>query len=108
MPYTMESLFASLPTMFAAAGIKGLNTSVQLHVTGAEAGDWYVVTQDDQLTVTKGVLPTAEFSASADSADIIAMAEDRLDPLKAFMLGKLKVKGDMSEIVRLVQLVTRK
>lgn len=108
MAYTVEGLLAMLPGAFESAGIKGVNTSVQMNVTGNEAGNWYVVTKDDKLTVTKGVLPNPEITVGADTADILALAEGKLDPMKAFMLGKLKVKGNMTEVMKLVQLFTHK
>jgi putative sterol carrier protein len=58
--------------------------------------------------VTKGILPNPEITVGADTADILAVAEGKLDPMKAFMLGKLKVKGDMTEVMKLVQLFTKK
>ena len=108
MAYTIESLLAMLPGAYTAAKIQGVNTTVQMNITGTEAGNWYVVTKDNQLTVKKGILPNPEITVSADSADILAMAEGKLDPMKAFMLGKLKVKGDMTEVMKLVQLFTKK
>ena len=108
MAYTVESLLAMLPGAFEAARIQGVNTTVQMNITGAEAGSWYVVTKDNKLTVTKGILPNPEITVGADTADILAVAEGKLDPMKAFMLGKLKVKGDMTEVMKLVQLFTKK
>ena len=108
MTYTIEGLLETLPGTFEAAKIQGVNTSVQMNITGNESGDWHVVTKDNKLTVTKGVLPDPEITVAADSADIIAMAEGKLDPLKAYMLGKIKVKGNMSEVMKLVQLFMKK
>jgi putative sterol carrier protein len=108
MAYTIESLLAMLPGAFTAANIKGVNTVVQMNITGTQAGNWNVVTKDNKLTVTKGIHPTPEITLTADTADILAVAEGKLDPMKAFMLGKLKVKGDMTEALKLVQLFTHK
>jgi putative sterol carrier protein len=108
MAYTVEGLLKMLPGAFEAAKIKDVNTTVQMNITGKEAGTWYVVAKDNKLTVTKGVLPNPEITVGADSADIIAVSEGKLDPMKAFMLGKLKVKGDMTEVMKLVQLFTKK
>jgi putative sterol carrier protein len=108
MAYTVEGLLTMLPGAYEAAKIKGVNTSVQMNITGSQAGNWYVVSKDDKLTVTKGILPNPEITVGADTEDILAVAEGKLDPMKAFMLGKLKVKGDMTEVMKLVQLFTKK
>jgi putative sterol carrier protein len=41
---------------------------------------------------------------TADTADILGVAEGKLDPAKAFMMGKVKVKGDLTEATKLIQL----
>jgi len=38
----------------------------------------------------------ADCTISVDKADFIALASGSLDPMMAFMSGKLKVAGDMS------------
>ncbi|MCK7467043.1 MAG: hypothetical protein MZU91_02050 [Desulfosudis oleivorans] len=38
---------------------KGVNTSVQLNVTGSQAGQWNAVIKDGAVTVNKGVNPSA-------------------------------------------------
>jgi putative sterol carrier protein len=38
----------------------------------------------------------ADCTISVDKSDFIALAEGNLDPMMAFMSGKLKVAGDMS------------
>lgn len=108
MAYTVESLLAMLPGAFEAAKIQGVNTVVQLNISGAQAGNWNIVTKDNKLTVAKGIHPAPEITVSADTADILAIADGKLDPMKAFMLGKFKVKGDLTEAMKLVQLFTHK
>jgi len=46
----------------------------------------------------------ADCTISVDKDDFIAMAAGDLDPMMAFMSGKLKVAGDMSGITELIQL----
>jgi hypothetical protein len=38
----------------------------------------------------------------ADTADILAVADGKLDPAQGFMQGKAKVKGGLSEALELV------
>ncbi|NTU55109.1 MAG: SCP2 sterol-binding domain-containing protein [Anaerolineales bacterium] len=107
MSYTIEGLIAMVPTSFQVDQAKGVNTSVQLNVTGSQAGQWNAVIKDGAVTVNKGVNPSAEISVTADTDDILAVAEGKLDPAKALMTGKAKVKGDMTEIMKLLPLFKR-
>jgi multifunctional beta-oxidation protein len=107
MSYTIEGLIAMVPKNFQVDQAKGVNTSVQLNVTGSQAGQWNAVIKDGKVTVNKGVNPSAEISVTADTADILAVAEGKLDPAKALMTGKAKVKGDMTEVMKLLPLFKR-
>merc|ERR1719192_1051315 len=44
---------------------------------------------------------SARATMSMKSSDFILMATGKLDGMKAFMTGKLKVKGDMSLVMKL-------
>lgn len=107
MSYTIEGLIAMVPKNFQVDQAKGVNTSVQLNVTGSQAGQWNAVIKDGKVTVNKGVNPSAEISVTADTDDILAVAEGKLDPAKALMTGKAKVKGDMTEVMKLLPLFKR-
>ena len=107
MSHTIESLIAMVPKNFQVDQAKGVDTSVQLDVTGSQAGQWYAVIIDGKVTVKKGVHTSPENTVTADTDDILAVAEGKLDPAKALMLGKAKVKGDMTEAMKLLPLFKR-
>jgi putative sterol carrier protein len=104
MPHTIESLLAMLPKNYDASQAKGVDTIIQLNVTGSQAGQWNVIVKDGKLNVAKGTHAAPELTVTADTADILAVANGELDPMKAFMQGKAKVTGDMSEAMSLIKL----
>ena len=104
MSHTIESLLAMMPGAFQADKAKGVNTVIQLIVTGAQAGQWNVVIKDGKLNVAKGTHAAPELTITADTADILDVANGKIDPTKAFMQGKAKVKGDLTEAIKLIQL----
>lgn len=104
MAYTIESLLAMLPRQFQPDEAKGVDTAIQLNVTGSQAGEWNVVIKDGKLDVVKGVHPAPQLSVTADTDDILAVANGQLDPMSAFMQGKAQVKGDVTKAMSLVRL----
>ena len=84
---TNEEIIAKMKEAVAKAG--GLDKSVkfdfgddgQIHASGTE-----VVGEDND----------ADCTISVSKDDFIALASGDLDPMMAFMSGKLKVAGDMS------------
>ena len=103
MAHTIESLIAMIPKTLPGEKAKRADTIIQLNVTGSQAGQWNVVIKDGKVNVAKGTHAAPEITVSADTADVLAVADGKLDPTQAFMQGKAKVKGDMSEAMELVK-----
>jgi putative sterol carrier protein len=96
-----KEFFDTLGGRVDASRAQGVNASYLFDVTGA--GAWKVDVQDSGVTVTEG---------AADAGTTITIAEDdfnrlvagELNPMTAFMTGKLKVKGDMGAAMKLQKL----
>jgi putative sterol carrier protein len=86
----------------------GINATIQLKLTGAQAADWFAIIQDGKCTLTPGLSPAVTLTVSADSGDFIKIFTGQLDGMQAFMLGKLKVAGDMNLAMKLVSLFKMK
>ena len=104
MAHTIESLLAMLPKTLPGDKAKRADTIIQLNVTGSQAGQWNVVIKDGKLDVAKGTHAAPELTVTADTADILAVANGELEPTAAFMQGKAKVKGDLTEAMELIKL----
>ena len=103
MADTIEGLIGMLPKQLDDKA-KIVDTVIQLIVTGSQAGQWNIVIKDAKLNVAKGTHAAPELTVTADADDILAVANGKLDPTKALMLGKIKAKGDMTDAIKLVQL----
>lgn len=104
MAHTIESLIAMIPKTLPGEKAKGADTVIQLNVTGSQAGQWNVVIKDGHVNVAKGAHAAPELTVTADTADILAVADGKLDPMTAFMQGKAKVQGDVTEAMELARL----
>ena len=103
MAHTIESLIAMIPKTLPGDKAKRADTTIQLNVTGSQAGQWYVVIKDGKVDVTKGTHASPEITVTADTNDVLAVADGKLDPTQAFMQGKAKVQGDLSEAMDLAR-----
>ena len=98
---TVEKLMTRMPKAFKPESAVGVNTVLQYHLTGKEAGDWYVVIKDGQCEVFPGVAQNPRMTLSADSDDYIAIFTGQSNAMKAFMEGKLKLSGDLNMAMKL-------
>jgi putative sterol carrier protein len=103
MAHTIESLIGMIPKTLPGEKGKNVDTVVQLNVTGSQAGQWNVAIKDGKVNVAKGTHAAPELTVTADTADVLAVANGQLDPTQAFMQGKAKVQGNLSEALELVK-----
>ena len=105
MPLTVEEIMEKMPGAFLPEKAQGVDATIQFEFTGAEAGDWYVVIKDGTCAVNRGAsTQPATMTLTADSADFINLITGELDPMTAFMQGKLKLQGDLNLAMKLTQM----
>ncbi len=95
MALTVQKLFEGMPQAFRAEMAGEDSLVFQFHITGDQAGDWYVCVEKGQCTVDQGVHQSPTVSLTLKDHNWLAMAAGELSGAKAFMTGKLKLKGDL-------------
>ncbi|MGD9030267.1 MAG: SCP2 sterol-binding domain-containing protein [Anaerolineae bacterium] len=84
--------------------LKGMDATILFDVSGAQGGRWTITIQDGQAHIEEGSTGSATLTVQAASKDLLAMFKGQLNPMAAFMRGRLKVKGDMSMAMQLQKL----
>jgi putative sterol carrier protein len=101
MPQSPKEFFETLETRVDPAKAAGLNASYRFEIDGA--GTWLVEVDDGKVSVSEnGGDAETIISTSADTFMKIASGEQ--NPTSAYMSGKLKVKGDMGQAMKLQKL----
>ena len=104
IPDTAKEIVEALPLAFQPDKAKGMDATFQFELTGEGGGTWAAKIADDQCTVTEGGIDNPSATIRMGAADYVAIAQGKLDMAKAFMSGKIKVKGDMGLIMKLPDL----
>ena len=101
MSQSPKEFFESLETRVDPAKAAGLNASYRFDIDGA--GSWLVEVDDGKVSVTEdGGEADTIISTSAETFMKIAGGEQ--NPTSAYMSGKLKVKGDIGQAMKLQKL----
>ncbi|MER7756980.1 SCP2 sterol-binding domain-containing protein [Kitasatospora sp. NPDC097643] len=95
MSMTVGELFEALATRFKHENAAGLNRTLQWKITDEEPGVWAFEIKDGQGRLIPGGVADPDTTFITTSETWMAIAEGRQDAMRAFMTGKLKVKGDM-------------
>jgi putative sterol carrier protein len=101
---TISEFMARMSTAFVPEKALGIDATIQLKLTGAQAADRFVTIKDAKCTLAQGTAPAADLTVTADSGDFIKIFTGQLDGMQAFMQGKLKVAGKMSLAMKLLGL----
>ncbi len=106
---TTQEVFRELGERLAAkpaASLANAHGTYQFLLSGEDAANYYVSVASDGATVHEGQSETAGVSISMTAGNFKELAAGRLNPMSAFMGGKLTVTGDMSMALKLQTLIS--
>jgi len=101
MPASPREFFETLETRVDSAKAAGLNASYRFEIDGA--GTWLVEVDDGKVSVSENE-GEADTTISTSSETFMKIANGEQNPTTAYMSGKLKVKGDMGQAMKLQKL----
>lgn len=105
---SLDSWFMGLPDRFDAAAAGDLSAVFYFAIGGAGGGDYTVRVAEGKCEVTKAKPENPDLIATVTDTDMAAIAAGELDPVSAFMAGKLQVDGDLALAMRLPDLFLRR
>ncbi len=105
--YNLQALMQQAINAFQPEKAAGMNATIQFHITGDQGGDWVANIQNQNLLVEPGTTPNPNLSISADTKDIFNVIGGKMNPMQAFMQGKVQIKGDMGLAMRLLNVFKR-
>ena len=84
---------------------KGVNAVVEFQLSGDGGGTWTLDCTKSEGPITEGSTGNAKITVMMTTTDFVEMLGGKLNPQKAFLTGKLKVKGDMGVALKLGQIL---
>ena len=101
----LDQIFAAMGDNFDASKAGDVKLSVQFDLSGDGGGQWYAKIADGKIDANKGSVDGADATLKMDAGDFAAMSKGDLNPMMAFMSGKIKVDGDLNTVMKFQQLV---
>ena len=100
----VKEVFNRISELFNATAAQGLDAVFQFDITGSEGGSWNVIVKDGSCQVQEGTQSNPTVTLSMSAEDWVSMVNKELNPMEAFMSGKLKVSGDIMLAQRIPEL----
>jgi putative sterol carrier protein len=92
-----------LPRKFDASKAEGFDATVQMNITGQSGGQWAITVKNGNLAVRKGSEQNPTMTITMADLDFVDLINGKISGEKAFMSGKLKLDGDFSVALKLMQ-----
>src|SRR6266508_1255076 len=100
----LQALMQQAVNAFQPEKAAGISAKIQFHITGNQGGDWVATIQNQKLSVEPGTTPNPNLTLGADTKDIFNVIGGKLNPMQAYMQGKVHIKGDMGLAMKLLGL----
>jgi len=106
-PTTIAQVIQGMPAAFLPDKAGSVKAVVQFNMTGEGGGTWTLSIADGKCQVSEGPADSPNATVTAAAADYLAVVRGELNPISAFMSGKLKITGDMSLMMRFMDWFAR-
>ena len=101
---TMKEMVANHQKAFRADAAEGLDAVIQYRLTGEEAGDYIITIKDGACSTAEGLAENPNMTLTADAQDFKDVLLGRANGMQYFMLGKLKLAGDLNLAMKLTSM----
>jgi len=97
---SVADIFNNMSSNFNAEKAGDLKANVVFDLTGEGGGAWTVDVADGKANVTEGATPNPTATIRMSAQDYQDMTSGKLNPMMAFMSGKIKVEGDLNTVMK--------
>lgn len=99
-----KHMLSSLPHYFQGQHDREFEAVIQYHMIGEEPFSGYIKIKDGDCLFEEGLYPSAEVELTAEEDVIEEILTKKVTAQKAFMLGRLKVRGNFMLLAKIDQL----
>lgn len=98
---SVQEFFAELPSKVDPGKTAGMTNTFAFEIE--DVGTWTVSVNDGAVNVSEGA-SEADCTISASEETLLKIARGEANPTTAYMMGKLKISGDMGAALKLQKL----
>jgi hypothetical protein len=93
---TIDDVIRVVEEKTSGKKVPGADAIYQVHVSGPDGGDFYVVTKDGIAEVHRGNSERPGIAAIVSMENLALLMERRVDAVGLYFQGKISVEGDLS------------
>lgn len=107
---TYVELFSEMKGKFMNADVSDINEHLafQFNITGEGEGAFYVEVKDGELFIEPYEFYDRDAVFICSAKVLLDMADEKLDPVFAFTVGKLRVEGNLDKALQFKRIIDSK
>jgi putative sterol carrier protein len=102
MSSAVKEMVERMPDAFLPDKAGDSTARIQLDLTGDQGGAWLLDVAKRQCTVTEEKASKVDVTVTMDANDFVALYSNKLNPVQAFMSGRIKVAGNVGMVMQLL------
>lgn len=103
MSMQARDLIQAMPEAFLPEKAGNAKALIQFNLTGEGGGLWLLDVADGKCQVREETISQPDLTITMDANNFVAFTQGQLDPIQAFMTGKIKVSGNVGLTMQLLQ-----
>lgn len=102
MSSTAREMLEAMPDAFLPDKAGDAKAMIQLDLTGDDGGAWLLDIAGGECNVREEKAAKADVTVTMDADDFVAMYTNKLNPVQAFMSGRIKIAGNVGMVMQLL------
>ncbi len=104
---TLDEALQGMVRHFNPEAARGMNAVIQMNISGEGGGTHHIKIANGQAELVGGPAANPTVTLAVSAQDWLDITAGKMDGVKAFMTGKLKVQGDMGLMMKFQQIFQR-
>ncbi|HNY84413.1 MAG TPA: SCP2 sterol-binding domain-containing protein [Anaerolineaceae bacterium] len=105
MANEIRDFLARIPNPFQLEHLEDTKALVQFNVEGEGGGKWVADVHDNICEIREGTVEDPDLDIKGKIEDVNKLLAGELDPMKAYMTGKVKVIGNLMLGLKLLKAI---
>jgi len=102
-----RAMLEAMPAAFLLDKVGDTKALIQMDLTGEDGGQWVIDVANRQCQVREEKAPKPDVTVTMSANDFALLYKNQLNPVQAFMGGKIKVAGNVGLVMQLLNWFAR-
>lgn len=100
-----KQIFDEIPNRVDPSAISGWNTTIQFIIAGDKGGNFVLKCADGKCETSEGTVDNPSATIETNDETWMGIVAGTTNPMTAFTLGQLKVKGNMADVMKMQNII---